>query len=323
MRVSSDSIAHLAASLAKAQLELVNPPKTLTACLDHGRHGGPAPSYRYAPLSAGLDIVRKTLCKHELAVIQTTHVDRDSAMVLLTTTLAHGSGEWISAHWPVCRSTDIAHPKVMGAALTYARRYGLFTLVGLAGEDDLDGPELAPVERGESARAVAQSRGAAAVAETAAMECVEPPPPMQPPERCFDEGPPVAVSGADDRADVEPEARPAISPATDPPWPRRRNGRTRPPRQRIRPTLSRDPLRELGRVDSTDALLRWALAILPLRNRLADGARASLDEAFLARADALGTDPELLLAFRADPASMDAEKLGPAAPTEGNVHAAQ
>lgn len=321
MRASSDSIAHLAASLAKAQLELVNPPKTLTACLDDGRHGGPAQSYRYAPLSAGLDIVRKTLCKHELAVIQTTHVDRDSAMVLLTTTLAHGSGEWISAHWPVCRSSDIAHPKVMGAALTYARRYGLFTLVGLAGEDDLDGPELAPVERGESARAGGRSRGAVAVA--VAMEAVEPPP-MPPPERCFDEGPPVAASGAGDcTAAGETEARAAIAPATDRPWPRRRNGRTRPPRQRIRSILSRDPLRDLSRVDSDDALLRWALAILPLRNRLADGARASLDEAFLARADALGTDPELLLAFRADPGFMHAEKLGPAAPTGGNVHAAQ
>jgi hypothetical protein len=30
----------------------------------------------------------------------------------------------------------------MGAALTYARRYALFTLVGIAGEDDLDAPDL-------------------------------------------------------------------------------------------------------------------------------------------------------------------------------------
>jgi hypothetical protein len=57
-------------------------------------------------VSAGLEIVRKTLCKHELSVIQTTHVDRDSALVLLTTTLAHGSGEWIAASWPVCRAAD-------------------------------------------------------------------------------------------------------------------------------------------------------------------------------------------------------------------------
>src|SRR4051795_11363407 len=75
--------------------------------------------------------------------IQTTHVDHATATVLLTTTLAHGSGEWVAATWPVCRLADLSQPKLMGAALTYARRYGLFTLVGLAGEDDLDAPDLA------------------------------------------------------------------------------------------------------------------------------------------------------------------------------------
>ncbi len=144
MRSSSDSIAQLASALAKAQIELVNPAKTLTAVIYPRGNGHEGRSYRYAPLSAGLEIVRKTLGKHELAVIQTTHVERESAMVLLTTTLAHGSGEWVAASWPVCRTADMANPKLMGAALTYARRYGLFTLVGLAGEDDLDAPpELA------------------------------------------------------------------------------------------------------------------------------------------------------------------------------------
>src|SRR3954464_1665941 len=143
MQVSSSSIAQLAGALAKAQTELVNPPKSLTAVLERDRTGRGGQSYRYAPLSAGLDIVRKTLGKHELAVLQTTHVDRESATVLLTTTLAHGSGEWVAATWPVCRLADVSQPKLMGAALTYARRYGLFTLVGLAGEDDLDAPDLA------------------------------------------------------------------------------------------------------------------------------------------------------------------------------------
>ena len=35
----------------------------------------------------------------------------------------------------------------MGAALSYARRYALFTLVGIAGEDDLDAPDL-PLQSG-------------------------------------------------------------------------------------------------------------------------------------------------------------------------------
>src|SRR5215207_2870507 len=142
---SHDSIAQLAAALAKAQMELVNPPKSLTARMEANGDGSPGQSYRYAPLSAGLDIVRKTLGKHEIAVMQTTDLDRDSGLVVLTTTLAHGSGEWIAARWPVCRIIDMADPKLMGATLTYARRYGLFALVGLAGEDDLDAPALPDV----------------------------------------------------------------------------------------------------------------------------------------------------------------------------------
>jgi ERF superfamily len=62
-------------------------------------------------------------------------------MVNLTTTLAHSSGEWIASDWPVCPIAETANPQRMGAALTYARRYALFTLVGIAGEDDLDAPD--------------------------------------------------------------------------------------------------------------------------------------------------------------------------------------
>jgi hypothetical protein len=142
MRASSDSICELAAAMAKAQAELVNPIKSLTAVLERSRNGMGPISYRYAPLSAGLDILRKTLSKYELAAIQTTRIDTDRGLVLLTTTLAHSSGECISGVWPVCQISDMGHPKLMGAALTYARRYCLFTIVGLAGEDDLDGPAL-------------------------------------------------------------------------------------------------------------------------------------------------------------------------------------
>src|SRR4051812_40512722 len=114
MRACSDSIAQLAAALAKAQMELVNPAKTMTGIIDRWGTGNEGQTYRYAPLSAGLDIVRQALCKHELAVIQTTHVDQATGMVMLTTTLAHGSGEWIAASWPVCRTDAMTNPKVMG-----------------------------------------------------------------------------------------------------------------------------------------------------------------------------------------------------------------
>ena len=142
MHQSSESFAALAAALAKAQAHLVNPEKSLTATIAGGRPGERARSFRYAPLSSGLEIVRKTLSEHEIAVMQTTAVDQASRMLTLTTMLAHSSGEWIASYWPVCSVAEIANPQRMGAALTYARRYGLFTLVGIAGEDDLDAPDI-------------------------------------------------------------------------------------------------------------------------------------------------------------------------------------
>ena len=86
--------------------------------------------------------MRKTLGQHEIATLQTTAIDQTAGMVNLTTTLAHASGEWIASDWPVCPIAETANPQRMGAALTYARRYALFTLVGIAGEDDIDAPDL-------------------------------------------------------------------------------------------------------------------------------------------------------------------------------------
>jgi hypothetical protein len=143
MHRSSPSIASLAAALAKAQAELVNPEKSLVATIVSGHRGGTEQSFRYAPLSSGLDIVRKTLGHYEIATVQTTAIDQAAGLVNLTTMLAHSSGEWIASDWPVCAIADTATPRRMGAALTYARRYALFTLVGIAGEDDLDAPDLA------------------------------------------------------------------------------------------------------------------------------------------------------------------------------------
>src|SRR5437762_6634372 len=143
MHRSSQSIAALASALAKAQTVLVNPEKTMTATVHDDRRGqGTERSFRYATLASGLDLVRKALGQHEIAVVQTTAMDEPTRTVRLNTILAHSSGEWIASDWPVCPMSDMASPKRMGAALTYARRYGLFTLVGIAGEDDLDAPDL-------------------------------------------------------------------------------------------------------------------------------------------------------------------------------------
>jgi hypothetical protein len=150
---SSESVAALASALAMAQAELVNPEKSLTATIRTGRPGDGERSFRYAPLSSGLDIVRKTLGQHEIATLQTTAIDQTAGMVHLTTTLAHASGEWIASDWPVCPIAETGNPQRMGAALTYARRYALFTLVGIAGEDDLDAPDLCYGPRSQTSSA--------------------------------------------------------------------------------------------------------------------------------------------------------------------------
>jgi hypothetical protein len=85
--------------------------------------------------------------------VQTTAIDQTAGMVNLTTTLAHASGEWIASDWPVCPVAETANPQRMGAALTYARRYALFTLVGIAGEDDLDAPDLCDAPRSPTSSA--------------------------------------------------------------------------------------------------------------------------------------------------------------------------
>ena len=142
MQRSSPSIAALATALAKAQIELANPEKTLVGTIESRSGEGGARHFRYAPLSSGLEIARKTLGQHEIATVQTTAIDQAAGIVNLTTVLAHSSGEWIASDWPVCLIAETATPHRMGAALTYARRYGLFTLVGIAGEDDVDAPDL-------------------------------------------------------------------------------------------------------------------------------------------------------------------------------------
>src|SRR5258707_15065574 len=152
MHRSSESIGTIAAALAKAQAELTNPEKSLVAIIRSPFPREEDRTFRYAPLSSGLEIVRKGLGRHEIATIQTTTIDKDAGLLRLTTVLAHSSGEWISSEWPVCAIADIASAQRMGAALTYARRYALLPLVGIAGEDDLDAPDLDATSKTEAAQ---------------------------------------------------------------------------------------------------------------------------------------------------------------------------
>src|SRR3954464_3250973 len=142
MQRTSETIGAIATALAKAQTELQNPEKSLTATIRSPFPREADRSFRYASLSTGLDLVRNSLGRHEIATVQTTSIDEGAGLIRLTTTLAHSSGEWVSSDWPACPVGGTSAPHRMGAALTYARRYALFTLVGIAGEDDLDAPDL-------------------------------------------------------------------------------------------------------------------------------------------------------------------------------------
>src|SRR3984885_12429778 len=97
MHCSSETIGVIAAALAKAQGELSNPERSLIATIRSPFPREADRTFRYASLASGLDIVRKSLGQHEIATIQTTRIDEATGQILLTTLLAHTSGEWISS----------------------------------------------------------------------------------------------------------------------------------------------------------------------------------------------------------------------------------
>jgi hypothetical protein len=159
MHSSSETIGAIATALAKAQGELTNPEKSLTATIHSPFPREEARTFKYASLASGLEIVRKCLSQHEIATVQTTAIDAETGLIRLTTVLAHSSGEWMSSDWPVCPVAETAAPHRMGAALTYARRYALFTLVGIAGDDDLDAPDLDATPKTDTGRTPAPNVG--------------------------------------------------------------------------------------------------------------------------------------------------------------------
>src|SRR5262245_51041326 len=124
MQQSSGSIGSLAAALARAQVELINPEKSMMATIRPEGRGAAEQVFRYAPLSDGLNIIRKTLGQHEIATLQSTLVDQTVGLIRLNTVLAHSSGEWISSDWPVChlsiwraRNAWEQHSHMQGATL--------------------------------------------------------------------------------------------------------------------------------------------------------------------------------------------------------------
>ena len=87
---------------------------------------------KYVPLDAVLDAIAEPLRTCGIAILQPTTI-QDGRTVLVTR-LVHESGEWIEGRYPV--HPVKADPQGEGSALTYARRYALMALVGIAPEDD-------------------------------------------------------------------------------------------------------------------------------------------------------------------------------------------
>ena len=123
--MQSDSIGALAAALSKAQADITGALKDSS---------NPFFKSKYADLASCWDACRKQLAANNLAVIQTVYVHWEKDESVLATTLAHSSGEWIRSELPI-RAKD-ASPQAQGSAITYARRYALAAIVGLAQIDD-------------------------------------------------------------------------------------------------------------------------------------------------------------------------------------------
>lgn len=123
---TSDTIAALATALAAAQGELKN--------VEKGKIN-PHFKSRYADIADGLDVVRPVFSKHGLSVVQATDYMPDTGVFVLVTRIIHKSGEWIESTYPLPSN---GKPQDVGSALTYARRYAMFSLAGVAGTDEDD-----------------------------------------------------------------------------------------------------------------------------------------------------------------------------------------
>lgn len=253
MQRSSTSVGALAAAFAKAQAEIANPEKSLTATIVSPFPREGSRTFRYAPLSSGLDLVRKCLGQHEIATVQTTAIDPEANLIRLTTTLVHASGEWVSSEWPVCPISETAAPHRLGAALTYARRYALFTLVGIAGEDDLDAPDL------PSANSLSLSQ-------------------IDPLKTDEHAGKPQGNSSPQASGSGLHRLQRKISERTEAP--------------RLSPDASNDLccqlISELEQLSALETLTSWALRALPIKNKLIVADAQAVEAAFYARLSQLG-----------------------------------
>lgn len=293
MQRSSESIGAIAGALAKAQIELANPEKSLTATIRSPFPREDDHSFRYASLASGLDLVRKALGQHEIATVQTTAIDNDAGLIRLTTILAHSSGEWLSSDWPVCPVSETTAPHRMGTALTYARRYALFTLVGIAGEDDCDAPDP-PIVR-------LNGSGTATIAN-------------EPPSK--------QANGH--------SARPNPLPAGET-WNRAGNGlgrknlsrRSVPVLPAAQSVLARETLiAELSGLVSADDLTQWTYRNLPVKNTLTSDDARRVEVAFLEKLEGAAEPGTLAADGSLTSADRSSSKIAPSTEPPTSIRAA-
>ena len=138
----SEQINEIAAALAKAQGQMKNPKRDKTANIR--TKSGATYSYSYVDLATVWEAIRKPLADNGLGVTQTEERvlvgDANGANIFLRTLLLHASGQWIDSHHPLPDPTTI-EPREWASFHTYARRYALSALVGIAPDEDDDANE--------------------------------------------------------------------------------------------------------------------------------------------------------------------------------------
>lgn len=119
----SDTIAQLAEALAKAQGQIDDASKDAT---------NPHYKSKYADLASVRSVVREPLSVNDIAYVQASTAS--DTEVRVETMLLHKSGEFISETLAIPLGKRDAHG--IGSAISYGRRYGLMSLLGLAADDD-------------------------------------------------------------------------------------------------------------------------------------------------------------------------------------------
>ena len=119
----SEQINELAAALAKAQGQIEGAKKDSI---------NPHFKNRYADLASVWDACREALTTNGLSVVQSA--ENCEAGYGVTTMLLHTSGQWMRGTLYLKPAKD--DPQGAGSVLTYARRYALAAMVGIAPEDD-------------------------------------------------------------------------------------------------------------------------------------------------------------------------------------------